>query len=93
MQDSHGCCNPTPPPPLCVFRLAHRDSRLTLTSEDQDTSGWGKRWLEGPVVETLPDFLDLSRELLVTQWHCFQPAVVRAKLFRASRAFTLQHLC
>lgn len=33
--------------------------------------------MEGPVVETLPDFLDLSKELLVTQWHCFQPSVVR----------------
>ncbi len=64
------------PPRVSSPRIVVSFLDRRLTSGDQGASGWGDRWLEGPVVETLPDFLDLAKELLVTQWHCFQPAVV-----------------
>ncbi|CAN0149273.1 unnamed protein product, partial [Pylaiella littoralis] len=65
-------------PQACELALGrlHALGRLTSAGDQRaSSSAWGNRWLEGPVVETLPDFLDLSQELLVTQLHCFQPSV------------------
>lgn len=72
---------------LPTFRVSssrHLGASRRLTSGDPGATsgGWGDRWLEGPVVETLPDFLDLAEELLVTQLHCFQPSAVSGFVWR-----------
>ncbi|CAM9999080.1 unnamed protein product [Ascophyllum nodosum] len=62
-------------PQACGLALGRLHALGRLTGGQRVASeGWGDGWLEGPVVETLPEFLDLSKELLVTQWHCFVPS-------------------
>lgn len=66
-----------PDPQPCLLCVSELFRRLTNAS---GVNGWGDRWLEGPVVDALPEFLSLAQELLVTQWHCFVPPAVRRRL-------------